>query len=190
MKDGKRGRKKKVDEEPGLFDLSQLENLSFPATAKEKALTATAMAIIEKTDEISSMDHLDVMLLATHPEWCKSFLDDAAHKRFEVAAKNVPSEFFAKGNESIMWKDCRDYLEKRHALRVNHASSAQPINRGTNFLEVRESFSTGVDSIVSLALDALKGVHRLRQHIDAASEMQKLLLQTFDQRHREYKLSA
>ncbi len=187
---GTKDRKKKVDEEPGLFDLSQLEKLSFPATDKEKALTAAAMAIIEKTGEISSMDHLDVMLLATHPEWCKSFLDDAAHKQFEVAVKNVATEFFTKGNETIMWKDCRDYLEKRHALRVNHASSTQPINRGTNFLEVRESFSTGVDSIVSLALDALKGVHRLRQHIDEASEVQNLLLQTFDQRHREYKLSA
>jgi len=181
---------KKSAEEPGLFDLGSFSQISFPTSAREKALTDASLAIIERTGDISSMDHLDILLLATHPEWCKSFLDDTGLKQFEAVEKSAPSGFFAEGQNSIMWGDCRDYLEKRQALHIDRASIAQTIRRGANFLEVKQSFSCGVDSIIAIAFDAHKEVKKLRQEVESASEVQKMLLHMFEQRHQEYKLAA
>lgn len=181
---------KKSAEEPALFDLGQFSQISFPTSAREKALTDASLAIIEKTGDITSMDHLDILLLATHPEWCKSFLDDSGLKRLEAAAKSTPSVFFDDGQNSIMWGDCRDYLEKRQALHIDRVSIAQTIRRGVSFMEVKQSFSCGVDGIIAIALDAHKEVKKLRQQVESASEVQKLLLRMFEQRHQEYKLAA
>lgn len=181
---------KKSAEEPALFDLESFSQVSFPTSAREKALTDASLAIIEKTGDITSMDHLDILLLATHPEWCKSFLDDTGLKRLEMVEKSVPSGFFTEGQNSIMWGDCRDYLEKRQALHIDRASIAQTIRRGVNFMEVKQLFSSGIDNIITIAMDAHKEVKKLRQQVESATEVQKMLLHIFDQRHQEYKLAA
>lgn len=177
-------------DEPNLFDLSQLAAVSFPSSPREKSLIAAALAIIEKTGDISSMDHLDILILATHSEMCKAFLDISGRRRLEVAAKAAPTDFFSKGNDSIMWKDCRDYLEKRKAFLIGRALPAQTIMLGESFTAVNKSFACGVDKVVAVALEAFKEVQKLRREIDSASEVQKQLLQIFEQRHQEYRLVA
>lgn len=176
--------------EPSLFDLPMLEALSYPGTHRDKLINAAALSIVEKAGDLSSMDHLDALLLATHPEWCKAFLDPSGRTRFEAAAVDVPTGFFVEGNASIMWKDCRDYLEKRKALRIDRSSNAQTIRIGENFADVKASLPSGVDSIIDVALEALKEVQRLRQRIDSASEGQKPVLQIFEHQHQEYRLAA
>ena len=182
--------KKAAPEVPGLFDLTPLALLSFPSTPKEKIITAAALAIIENAGEISSMDHLDVLLLATHPEWCKAFLDASGRKLLSSAVAGQPVGFSSEGHEPIRWKDCRDYLEKRQALQIDRASHTQTIKRGENIVAVEASLPTGTESIVAIALEALKEVKRLRNRTDSASEDQELVLQIFEQRHQEYRLVA
>jgi hypothetical protein len=176
--------------EPGLFDVGQFVMLSFPTNSKEKALAAVALSIVAKAGDISSMDHLDVMLLATHPEWCKTFLSHSGRNRLESAEFNAPKELFVAGHESIMWKDCRDYLEKSKAFRVDHSYQAQIIHPRENLMSVAASLKTEVADIVAVALEAHKEVQKLRLKIYAASEEQKRIFQIFDKRHQEYQLAV
>jgi hypothetical protein len=176
--------------EPGLFDVEQFVMLSFPTNSKEKALTAAALSIVAKAGDISSMDHLDIMLLATHPVWCKTFLNHSGRKRLESAELNAPKELFVERHESIMWKDCRDYLEKSNAFRVDHSSQAQIIHSGQNLMSVAASLRTDVADIVAVAFEAHKEVQNLRQKINAASEEQKLVFQLFEKGHQEYQLAV
>lgn len=193
VKAAKKPRKKTAEISPvapGLFDLTMLESLSFPANQRDKIMVAAALSIVEKAGDLSSMDHLDALLLATHPEWCKAFVDPGGQKRLEAVALGVPADFFAKSNSPIMWKDCRDYLEKRQALQIDRSSNAQTIKRGESFAAVKTSLPGGVDNIVAVALEALKEVQKLRQKIDLASEGQKPVLQIFELQHQEYRLAA
>ncbi len=182
--------KKAAPEVPELFDLTPLALLSFPSTPREKIITAAALAIIEKAGEVSSMDHLDVLLLATHPEWCKAFLNTSDRKLLNSAVAELPLEFSLEDHEPIKWKDCRDYLEKRQALQIDRTSQDQIIQPGQNIVAVKASLPPGTESIVAVALEALKEVQRLRERTDSALEDQKLVLQIFEQRHQEYRRVA
>jgi len=176
--------------EPSLFDVGKFMMLSFPTTPKEKAFAAAALSIVEKAGAISSMDHLDIMLLATHPLWCKAFLSHTGRKHFEAAELVTPTAFFVGDQDPIMWKECRDYLEKRSALRIEHSSPAQTLQAGDNVMIVKASLSNKVDDIVAVALEAHKELLKLRQNINTASVEQKRVFNIFEKRHQEYQLAV
>ena len=158
------------------IDIGVLAAVSYPATERDKAICATALAIIEQTDGLPSIDHLDALLLATHPEWCKMFLDPTDHAGFKKILASTPKELFVGGGDSIRWKDCRDYLEQqRNAISVNRSQKGQPITAGSDLLKVKTAFSRDTDKIVEYALKALERVKTVRDDVLLSQELKNIL---------------
>ena len=164
--------------------------MAYPATDADKAICAAALAVVEQSGGISSMEHLDVLLLVTHPDWCKTFLDQADQRALDSAGRSAPSELFVGQNQSIRWKDCRDYLEKLNALTVAHGSKDQPIGAGAALLSVKSGLPTGVEGVVEYALKALERIRELRKDLSSVSQVQRIILNAFEEQHRLYELVA
>lgn len=181
---------KEVREEIPAIDESVLVATSYPATETDKAICAAALAIVEQADGLSSMDHLDALLLSSHPEWCKLFLDQKDHVALSRAVASAPKELFVSAGQSLRWKECRDYLEdQRKGITVDHMQTDQAISFGIDFIKVKNSFPPGTDKAVKFALKALKHVKEIRDDVSLSQEL-KTVLQGMIQQHKYYSLVA
>lgn len=164
--------------------------LSYPATNTDKAICAAALAVIGQAKELMSMDHLDALLLASHPQWCKVFLAAEDQRKLDTAVASAPDGLLVNENDSIRWKDARDYLEQRRALEVNHSSTTQPISAGNDFVAIKLALPEGVDDVVSFALKALARIRELRKDIPTAPMELRPVLQLLARTHEEYGIAA
>lgn len=181
--------KEEMIELPAI-DESVLVATSYPATETDKAICAASLAIVEQADGLSSMDHLDALLLSSHPEWCKLFLDQKDHVDLSRAVASAPKELFVSAGQSLRWKECRDYLEdQRKGITVDHMQTDQTISLGIDFIKVKNSFPPGTDKIVEFALKALKHVKEIRDDVSLSQEL-KTVLQGMIQQHKYYSLVA
>lgn len=171
------------------IDIGVLAAVSYPATEKDKAICAASLAIVKQSDGLSSMDHLDALLLATHPEWCKLFLEPNDHAGFKKALVSTSRELFIDGGGSVRWKDCRDYLEQRNAININHSQKEQPIRGGSDLLKVKTTFPQNNDKVVEYAIKALKRVKTVRDDVLLSQEL-KHILHSMKQQHKQYALVA
>ncbi len=172
------------------FDMGELAATSYPATDRDQAICAAALSIVEQANGLSSMDHLDALLLATHPDWCKLFLDKNDYANFNKAVASGPKELFVAAGQSIRWRDCRRYLEElRKGINVNHTQTDQPITFGFNFLEVKSTFPSGTDKVVSYSLKALKYMRNVREELLLSQEQQNIL-RILEQQRKQYALVA
>jgi hypothetical protein len=172
------------------IDESVLAAVSYPITETDKAICAAALAIVERANGLSSMDHLDALLFVTHPEWCRAFLPQTELTDFNAAVTNAPNALFIEPNQSIRWKDCRDYLEKHRAISVNRTMTEQPIKVETDLKKVKGKLPKGVDNVVVYALKALERVNELRKDLKSQTREQQNILRNFNQQHRQYALIA
>jgi hypothetical protein len=179
-----------VVEQPEEVTVATFASMAYPATDADKAICAAALEVVEQSKGLSSMEHLDVLLLATHPNWCKAFLNQNDQPAFDIAMRSAPSALFVGANQSIRWKDCRDYLEKLDALMVEHGRPGQPIGRGTALASAKVNFPQGMDATVSYALKALERIRELRQDLSSVSQAQQNILDIFTQQHQLYELAA
>ena len=170
--------------------MAEFAALAYPATDADKAICAAALAVVEKSGGISSMEHLDALLLATHPDWCKAFLDRRGQAAFDAARRSAPAALFVGQGQSIGWKDCRDYLEKLSAVTVAHGGKGQPIGAGTALTSVKADLPTGVDGVVECALVALARIRELRKDLPSVPQAQRVILDAFDEQHRLCGLAA
>jgi len=182
--------KEAVVEVPEEVPVAEFASMAYPATDADKAICAAALAVVEHSGGISSMEHLDALLLATHPDWCKAFLDQADQRALDTAIRSAPSELFVGQNQSIRWKDCRDYLEQLNAVAVTHGSKVQPIGAGTALPSVKSGLPTGVDGVVKYALKALKRIRELRKDLSSVPQVQRIILDALEEQHRLYDLVA
>lgn len=164
-----------------LFEL-----LSYPASEVDTAICRAALAIVDKAGHMTSMDHLDALLLATHPAWCKAFLSVVDQNVLAAAIARPVAKDLVKAVPSIRWKDARDYLEQRKALKIDRTTTTQPISLGAEYVAVRNSLPAGVEDVVALAVTALKRVRELRSGIDAAPVAQQAVLRSLLLKHQEY----
>ncbi|MHB8880001.1 MAG: Eco57I restriction-modification methylase domain-containing protein [Thermodesulfovibrionales bacterium] len=171
------------------FDISVLTATSYPSTEKDKAICAAALAIVAQSDGLSSMDHLDALLLASHPEWCKMILEANDHAGFKKALTSTSKELFVTAEDSIRWKDCRDYLEQRTAIVVDHARKDQSISEGNDLQNVRATFYQDTDEVVKYALKALKRIRSDREDVLISQELKNILI-SINQQHKLYALVA
>lgn len=177
-------------ERPEEVPLEEFAVMPYPATARGKAICATALAIVEQSRGLSSADHLDALLLATHPEWCKAFLDQKDHRAFETANKFAPQNLFVGADESIQWKECRNYLEKQHqAIAVDRKDPRQAISPGINLTAARKDLPGGVAEIVRFALQAMRRIDEMRTDLSLASQEQKQIINKLEH-HRVNQLAA
>jgi hypothetical protein len=164
--------------------------LSYPGTSTDEAICSAALAVVEQTKELSSMDHLDALLLTSHPQWCKSFLSAEDQRKFDNAFADAPDALLVKENDSIRWKDARDYLEQRNALEVNRSSKSQPITAGKDLVSVKASLPGGIDGVVAFALKALPRIREFRKDITTAPIELRPVLQMLVRTHEEYGIAA
>ncbi len=175
---------------PEEVPVAEFAAMAYPATDADKAICAAALAVAEQSGGISSMEHLDALLLATHPDWCKAFLDRHGQAAFETARKSAPAALFVAQGQSIRWKECRDYLEKLSALTVAHGDKGQPVGAGTSLTSAKANLPTGVDSVVECALMALARIRELRKDLPSVPQAQRVILDAFEKQHRLCGLAA
>lgn len=172
------------------IDESILAATSYPGNDTDRAICAAALSIIEQSHEVFSLDHLDALLLATHPDWCRGFLPKDEIAGFDAAVTGAPTALFVGQNQPVRWSDCRDYLEQRKAISVNRVRPEQSIEGGVDLLKVKGSLLQGVDRIAGYALKALRRLAEFRQDLASLPEEQQDILRIFEQQHQKYHLVA
>jgi hypothetical protein len=183
-------RKEEAVKRPEEVPLEEFMAMAFPSTAMDRVICAAALAIVEQSQGISSIDHLDALLLATHPSWCKVFLDPSEHGSFEAARNATPADLFVGENQSIKWKDCRDYLEQQQTISVDHRNKGQAINLGTNMAAIKNYLPGNVHALVRYAIKAMKHVAEVRKDLSSVPQDQLMIVQTFEAQHKLYQLVA
>lgn len=170
------------------IDESILAATSYPGNDTDRAICVAALSIVEKFDGLTRMDHLDTLLLTTHPDWCKVFLSPAEQSAFKSAVSKAPVALFVAQNQSIRWKTCLDYLEQRKAVTVNRKHAEHPIRPGTDLATVKSDLSQEVEKIVEYALKALKHVKDIRNDLTSLPQEQRNVLSVIERQHQEYAL--
>jgi len=146
-----------MDSLPEEVPLKEFSDMAYPVTETDKAICAAALAAVEQSPGLSNRDLLDILLLVTHPDWCKTFLDQEDRQAFSAVVKSAPSILFINEVQTIRWRECRDYLELLQAISVTHRDESQAIGLGTDFASVKSDLPGGVDEIVGFATKAMKG---------------------------------
>ena len=172
------------------FDIAAIAGTTYPLSADE-VICAAAAEVIEQAGQLSSMDHLDALLLVTHPEWCRVFLGDPDIVALDRAIADAPQNLFVTEGTAIQWNHCCKYLEQHKAIQVAHGNlPAQPITADKDLAKLRATLPGGTETVVSLALKALERVCQLREQLDVTAKGQKLVMEIFQQKHTEYALTG
>lgn len=171
-------------------DEDLLGGLAYPSPGYDYAVCAAAMQAVDQLPALESAEHLDVLLLASHAQFCRPFLNDADVARLDelVAAKDYP--FRPVDDQGVQWLRCRDYLERRNALQVNRDDKSQRISKGDAFDTVVAEFKTGTSELVALAVRALELIRLIRQQLDSADPVQRLVIERLDEARLLYQLAA
>jgi len=175
---------------PEEVPVADIAAMAYPATDADTAICAAALAVVEQSGAISSVEHLDALLLATHPDWCRAFLDNREKAAFDKARNSAPGALFVGQDESIRWKECRDYLERLNALTVAHGAKDQDISIGSALASAKANLPAGVDDVVKYVLAALGRIRELRKDLSSVPQSQRSILDIFAERHRLYELAA
>lgn len=176
-------------EQPEEVPLTAFATLAYPANDTDRTICAAALNIVEHSGGLSSMDHIEALLLVTHPDWCKVFLNQTDRRAFDDSLRSCPQALFVSRDESIWWKRCRDYLEKREAITISRGSNDQPINSGTAFASVEKSLPEGVAEVVRYALRALERIRDLRRDLSSGTTDQQVILSALEE-DRRHQLAA
>jgi len=182
--------KGEVIERPVEIPLEEFVALTYPATETDRAICSAALAIVEQSQGISSADHLDTMLMTTHPNWCKIFLDQSVHRAFEAIQNSAPQNLFVGVGQSINWKECRDYLEQQQAISVNHGDKGQAIIVGVNMNAIKNGLPGNVNDIVKYAIETMKRVNELRKDLSALPQDQLRVIQAMEEQRNLNQLAA
>ncbi|TAK31052.1 MAG: SAM-dependent DNA methyltransferase [Chloroflexota bacterium] len=182
--------KKEAVEGPEEVPWEEFAAMTYPATDADRAICAAALAIAEQSGTISSADHLDALLLATHPEWCKEFLNESEHRAFDTVRNRALSTLFAGGEQAIHWLDCRDYLEQQRAIYVNRGDALQTLSPGANLKSVRDRLPDRMDEIVHFAIGAIRRIGELRKDPASITQRHAAIIRLFEEQHRLCRLSA
>jgi len=188
----------RLDPKPGEVASGKAEGISadefiamaYPSSEADKAVCAAALAAVEQSNGLSSMDHLDVLLLTTHPDWCEAFLNAAEVRALKSVLRSAPAALSFGQDQSIRWKECRDHLVSRNAITVNNSEKNQTITVGSQFAAVKAKLPRGVDDVVECALKALNTIVETRKTLTSAPQTQRLILDFLEQQHRLNNLAA
>lgn len=163
---------------------------SYPETETDKTICAAALAIVEQAKRLSSIEHLDILLLTTHRDICKMFLRQNERVLYEKMIIKAPGDLFVSDTQLLNWRQCRSYLEACRAVVVNRKSAHQPMDIGEYFSSTLLSFPQDVKQIVQYAIKAMERLKKLREDQSQATESQRNILPFFAEQHRKYRLAA
>lgn len=147
----------------GEMTPDEVDALFYPRTDADRAVRSVACEVLEQVPSLSSMDHLDAVLLATHPRICRIFLNTAERRTFDKACKVAPQALFLTEGVAVNWQECRDYLEKSGYINVDHFASRQPLTRTATSTLTLTPAVAAVSEVARFALIALKKVQQARR---------------------------
>lgn len=173
---------------PRPADFAAFAAVAYPATARDKVICDVAQAIVEVLGDTSSLDHLDLLLLATHPDWTRRFLTAVDRQSLDAAITRAPTELILTGREAVRWKDARDHLESQGLIAVDRSSNGQVISIGVASTPRRRD-SEQVGDVVRLAAKALQRARTLQKGTTAVDAETKAVLQLIED-HRKVQLAT
>jgi hypothetical protein len=108
---------------------------------------------------MTSAELLDALILATHPDMCRTLLpDDADRRRLDRVRKRVPTELFRGANQPIGWMSARTYLESVGAVEVADRARSGTITTGAAFNSERTKVPQPYAELVALVLKACEAL--------------------------------
>jgi len=168
--------------------LGEFAAMAYPAAEIDRTICAIGIAIVEQWPGLSSQEHLDSLLLATHMDWCKVFLPDNKVRGLEAAYRNIGLSM--KEGQSVKWNDCRDYLEQKGGISINRASNDQVITIGSNVGSLKAILPAGAETVTAYAIEAMKQIIAIRQDMLSVSQTQLKTIEILEDQNRLYNLAG
>lgn len=147
----------------GEIPPDEVDALFYPRTDADRAVRSVACAVLEQVPSLSGTDHLEAVLLATHPRICRIFLNTAERRAFDKACKTAPQPLFLADGVPVNWQECRDHLEKSGHISIDHFVSGQLLARTATSTLAFTPAVAAVSEIARFALMALKQVQQARR---------------------------
>jgi hypothetical protein len=161
---------------------------AYPSSLADNAVCAAGTFFMGTAREMQSADHLDALILATHPAYCRAFLRPEDQRRLDTAVAGAPTELSYGVDQSIRWLECRDYLEQQGYAKVDRPAKGQPMTALPAIRAAMDTVPAGIVEVCGLALRALRRVHELRPKAAKRSEVQHRVIDVLDRAHAEYQL--
>lgn len=159
---------------------------AYPSTSADKLVCTLALELIAWRESIPSNDHLDALILATHPELCRIFVVKGSTSQLDSWAVGFSAELKAINTRGLKWVQCLAYLEEhRNAVTVGRNEAGRPIRAGQDFESVRRSYSTQHSAMSGFALNILDSLREQRQKNNLSDE-QTVALKTMEELHTKY----
>lgn len=162
---------------------------AYPATSADQLVCAIALESIEWRQSLSSDDHLDGLILATHPDLCRVLAPQSAGSKIDTLVFPLKSDLATIGSQGLKWTKCVRYLvEHRKALTVQNTANERPISKGPQFDAVRASLPQGTGGLAAMALTTLDQIRKL-QATNSLNPTQLAASSTLTQLHAKYALA-
>jgi hypothetical protein len=162
---------------------------SYPATSADQLVCAISLEFIEWRQSLPTDDHLDGLILATHPELCRVLAPQSAGSKIDALVVPLKSDLATIGSQGLKWTQCVRYLvEHRKALTVQNTANGRPISKGTQFDAVRASLPQGTGGLAAMALTTLAQIRKL-QATNSLNPAQLAASSTLTQLHSKYALA-
>jgi hypothetical protein len=162
---------------------------AYPATSADQLVCAIALEFIEWRQPLSSDDHLDALILATHPDLCRVLVSKSAGAKIDALVAPLKSDLAAIGSQGLKWTQCLRYLvEHRRALTVQNTAEGRPISKGGQFDAVRTSLPSGTGGLAAMALTTLEEIRKL-QAANSLNPTQLAASSSLTQLHAKYVLT-
>lgn len=163
-----------------LTDIQKtIRETSYPGTELDKTICGIALAVLGKGN-LDSMNHLYAVLLASHPSWCKAFLDDHDRKEFDRICARGPRTLRTDITRPVQWKKSRDYLERLKAITVDRSNMAQTLILADLSIP-QVSFPGPSAEYMGLVMKALATMLDMKQGLVSQNQEQKAAIQILDQ---------
>lgn len=169
-------------------DFSHFEQ-AYPATSADQLVCSIALEFVEWRQSLSSDDHLDGLILATHPDLCRVLAPQSAGSKIDALVVPVKSDLAAIGSQGLKWTQCVRYLaEHRKALTVQNTANGRPISKGPQFDAVRASLLQSTGGLAAMALTTLDQIRKL-QATNSLNPTQLAASSALTQLHAKYALA-
>ena len=139
----------------------------YPGSEKDRYLLAASLSIVKMVGPLTLPDHLDILLLSTHPNWCINLLHDDDLEAFRdiCADAGLLHHLFVGPSQSVSWMTCLDYLKLCEAITIIQ----QVISIGKNIDQTLKTLPSGVDAVIEYSIRAFRKMEIMRH--SAASKM-------------------
>ncbi len=182
---------------PIEMDANLFSAMAYPSSAADQAICAASLSIVEQSGSISSQEHLDVLLLCTHPDWCNPFLSQVDQQSLQTVLSAAPAGLVLTQGQSVRWSDCRNYLEQLAGIEIDRNDSAQPIRTTLSTAAAKATLPPGTDAVVRYCLKALDRIRELQSSVNSPlagapslSQTERMILEAFEEQHQLYQLAS